>query len=289
VTSDLAPTVRGRLLKHLKKIVLAVLLVVVLLVVLAVLWINQLAKAGIEFAGTSALGVATTVDRVAIGILSGSCQLSGLQVANPPGFKSSHFLRLKEGTIDVALGSILKDTVEVPLLTLRGIEVNLVRENGPANFRTIVDNIARFEASRNQTDEPPPDEKSRKKFIFHEVVIEDVSVFIDLLPLGGKLTQLTVPIDEIRLTNVGSEGNNGETLARVTAIVVKALLDAIITKGENILPPELLSELREKIADLKPLKTLRANILERLSTEGRNGPLRTRRQERIRRRQEPSQ
>jgi hypothetical protein len=273
--------------KYIKRIVLGVVLALTVSVILAIVWIDWLAKAGIETAGTMALGVATTVDRVKIGILAGDFSMSGLQVANPSGFRSSHFLKLDDGAIDVSLGTLIQGTVEVPVLTLSGIHMNLVKESGQANFRTIIDNLAKFEATRN-TPDAPAEKGSRKKFIFREVLIRDVDVLIDLLPLGGKLTQLTVKIDELRLEDVGAEGNRGETLARVTATVVRALLDAVIEKGETILPPELLSELREKMGGLQPLKALRSIIKEPLLPGGGNGPIRTRLRERKSRRENTS-
>src|SRR5262249_22943044 len=132
----------------------------------------------------------------------------------------------------------------VPRLALRGIRMNLVRENRETNYRTIVDNIIQFEKNRKSG---PRDDEVHKKFIFREVLIEDVAVDINLLPLGGKLTQLTVNIEQLQLENVGSEGNNGETLARVTAVLVKAVLDAVIEKGESILDSETLGDLRERL------------------------------------------
>jgi uncharacterized protein involved in outer membrane biogenesis len=252
-------------MKRTKKIIAGVLLGLVLVMFLLVLWINRLAKVAVETAGTSALGVTTTVNGVDVGILTTSCTLSGLQVANPAGFKSDYFLKLSDGGIDVSVGSLIGDTVEVPRLALRGIKMNLVREHQQANYRTIIDNIARFQASR-QTAEV---DSSHKKFIFREVVIDDVEVKLDLLPLGGKLTELTVVIDQLQLENVGSEGNNGETLARVSAVVVRAVLDAVIEKGEDLVPPEVLGELRERLADVHPLEKLRTRIRDRAPPERR--------------------
>ena len=81
-------------------------------------WINWLVKAGIERAGTRALGVATTLDAVDIGIFHEQCDLSGLQIANPEGFTADYFLRLDGGTVDVSVGKLTHHTVEIPQLVL---------------------------------------------------------------------------------------------------------------------------------------------------------------------------
>ena len=253
------PSWPARFKKHRMRVLWTCVAVVVLagvLVVAAALSIDLLAKAGIERAGARALGVETTLDSIKIGILSGGCTLAGFQVANPPDFKSSYFLRLDEGSLDVSLGNLLNDVVEIDQLTLSGVHLNLVREAEKMNFRPIIENIRQLKAAREAGEEEAGEGKGRKKFIIHEVVIQDISVDVDLLPFGGKLTQLNVPIEEIRLQDVGSKESKGENLSRVTAILVRALLDAVLAKGENILPSEMLDELSQKLRDAKPLETL---------------------------------
>ena len=88
-----------KLIKRIKWIVGAFVVVVVVLVVVVFLWIDHLAKMGIEKGSTYALGVDTTVDSVDIGILAGRSELSGLTVSNPKGFQTSHFLSLGNGVL----------------------------------------------------------------------------------------------------------------------------------------------------------------------------------------------
>jgi len=238
---------------------------VVVVLVAAVLSIDLLAKLGVERAGTRALGVTTTLDAIKIGILSGDCKLTGFQVANPPGFESSYFLRLDQGGLELPFAKLMGDVVEIDQLTLSGVHLNLVREAEKLNFRTIVESIRQFEAARKSPEGEASDNRGRKRFIIHEVVIQDINVDVNLLPFGGKLGQLAVPIEEIRLQDVGSESSKGENLARITATVIRALLDAVLAKGDAILPPEMRQELTEKLSELKPLETLqkmRGNMRE---------------------------
>ena len=155
--------------RYSKRIVWACLAVVALIVALAVLaafWIDGLAKAGIEYAGTRALGVPTTLDGIKIGIVSSDCKLVGFQVANPPGFKSPYFLRLDQGTLEVSLGNLIKQTVEIDQLRLSGVHINLVRESDGANFRTIIENIRRFETGESTSEERAA-RQNRPKEVHH--------------------------------------------------------------------------------------------------------------------------
>lgn len=286
-TSSTSPAVPPRKRRWLKRMLVAGVGTLVILAVLAlvgILWIDHLAKAGIELAGTRALGVATTLDRLKLGLFSGNSTLGGLQLGNPPGYRSEYFLRLDDGALDLSLRNLLNETVEIDRLTLSGIHVNLVREKPGLNCRTIIDHIRKLQAG----DEAKAD--SGKKFVIHEVVLKDIRVNIDLLPIGGKLTQLDVPIPELILKNVGSEDARGENLTLITATVVRALLEAVIVKAEGMLPPEVVDELGQMLSELKPLETLRnirENIRERREERRENGegggllePLRRRREER---------
>ncbi len=255
-----------RLFRHWKKIAIGGVLSVVLLCALAIVWIDWLAKVAIETAGTSALGVSTTLDTLHLGLARGDCNLAGLKIANPEGFKAAEFIKLDEGAVDISLGTLMHETIEISQLTLTGVHVNLIKEAQRANYRVIVDNVARFESGRDKPQEEVR-EKHQKKFIIHDIMIRDVNVFVDLLPFGGELTELNIPIPELHLENVGTDTPKGETLAKVTATIVKALLNAVLAKGESLLPPEMLEDLRDRLADLHPLETLRAWRQERLSGE----------------------
>src|SRR5262249_46678556 len=95
-------------------------------------------------------------------------------------------------------------------------------------------------------------------YLVHSVLIRDVHVHMDLLPRGGKLTQFDVPIELLELKDVGAESSRGENLARIIATIVRALLEAVLDKGESILPAETLEELSGMLSELNPLETLRA-------------------------------
>ena len=117
-------------MKLARKIIVVGLVVVVLLVVGAFFWIDSIAKAGVETGGTYALGVDTTLDGMDVGVLSGGVEMSALNVANPTGFESPHFLHLGTGRVAVSLGSLTEDKVVVPEFTLSGLSLNLESKSG---------------------------------------------------------------------------------------------------------------------------------------------------------------
>ena len=227
---------------------LVILLVVAVVVVFVS--IDAIAKAAIERGATYALGVQTTLDSADIGILSGEFRMKGLEVANPEGFTSDTFFRLGEGFVAVSLSSLRQDTVELPMLALTGVQMNLEKKAGSSNFGVITDNLKRFESGNSGR--PGDSAKPGKNFIIREIVITDIDVTVDLLPIGGSLNRIEVPIQEVRLTDVG---NDGLTTAEMTALVIKAIMAAVVENAGD-LPADLVNDLSGALGNLVSLKDL---------------------------------
>lgn len=237
-------------MKKLVKLVAAVLLLLLVAVVGIFVYIDSIAKAAIERGATYALGVETTLGSADVGVLSGEFAMRGLEVDNPDGFDSDHFLRIERGDVEVNLASLWQDTVELPLLALRGVDMKLERTPAGANYQVILDNLKRFES--NQSKDPAPTDESERTFVVREVLISDVNVEVDLLPIGGQLNRVEVAIDEIRLTNLGSEG---VSMSQLTDVIIQAILAAVVQNATD-LPTDLINDLGGGLAGLTGLGDL---------------------------------
>jgi len=234
-------------MKKFVKLVAAVLLLLLVAVVGIFVYIDSIAKAAIERGATYALGVETTLGSADVGILSGEFAMRGLEVDNPDGFDGDHFLRIERGDVEVNLASLWQDTVELPLLALRGVDMKLERTPAGANYQVILDNLKRFES--NQSKAPAPSDESGRTFVIREVLISDVNVEVDLLPIGGQLNRVEVAIDEIRLTNLGSEG---VSMSQLTDVIIQAILAAVVQNATD-LPTDLINDLGGGLAGLTGL------------------------------------
>lgn len=223
--------------------------VVVALVLLlgAMLWVDRLAKAGVEYGATYALGVKTTLDSADVGIVRGSVAMDGLQVSNPQGFTQPDFLKLGHGGVEVSLASLRSDVVEVRKLELSGIVLNLEKNrDGQANYDAILANLKRFESTEPKPQEPA---KEGKKFIVRDLVIRDVTANVNVVGLVGNVQ---VKIPEIELKDVGSD-NQGAAMGQVVAVVTKAIMLAVVEKGGGIIPADVLNGLGQGLGGLKSL------------------------------------
>jgi hypothetical protein len=250
-------------MKWVLRIALALVLIVIIAVVVAFARIDQLAKAGVETGATYALGVDTTLNKMDVGVLSGSVEMDALNVSNPSGFTSPHFFRLNDGKVAVSLGTLMEEKVVLPELKLHGVSMNLERKGNRSNYQVILDNLKRFESSEKA---PPKESKEGKKFVIDKVSIKDVDVQVDLLPVGGELTRVPVKIEEIELQNVGSDSADGVMLADLTGILVEAILKAVVEKSGDLLPADMARELRSGLSQLEGLGATSMQVVGDVTT-----------------------
>jgi hypothetical protein len=234
------------------KIVLGVITAVVLLIVVglvvSLIMIDSVAKNGIESGGTYAMGVNTSLTSASIGLTSGKFGLAGLTVDNPQGFEGK-FLKLGEGNVEVGLGSLMQDTVIVPRFALSDVELDLKRNATGANYNVILNNLKKLESTDKAK---PAEDKPGKQFKIGEVLITNVVVHLDLIGGPSGVTNLNIPIHEIRLTNVGSDGS-GVNIAELSSILLQAIIAAAVEKGGSLIPADVMGDLQGSLKQLSGL------------------------------------
>lgn len=245
--------------KTAKKLIVGVILFVLVAFLAVGFFVDSLAKKGIEAGGTYAMGVPTSLTSADVGLLTGSLTISSLNIANPSGFKTDHFFAMDSGKIAVSLASLMRDTVEVPTLELSGLDLNLEKAEGKANYKVILENLGK--AEKGDGTATPEAQQPTKRFIVREIVIRDINVHADVLPVGGEATRVDVPIAEIRLANVGSDSNRAALVSDVIGQILKATLQAAIAKGGNLLPGDLTGELGDALNQLAPLGDMGIQVI----------------------------
>ena len=163
-----------------------------------ILYLDSIAKAALEYGGEAMMGVPTTVDDLSLRPVAGSVRVDGLTVGNPDGFETPHFMAINTSAGTFSLGNLFAEAVEVPLITIEGVDVYLEKNQRGANYEVILENMKRAE-------EQGPDEREEKgkEFLIREIVIRDIIARADVTLAGEKLTRVDVEIEEIRLENVG--------------------------------------------------------------------------------------
>ncbi len=230
-------------MKKLLTIVLILVMILVVAVLAGFFYIDVVAKTAVEKGGRFALGVPTSLETADVKPLGGAFRMNGLTVANPDGYDTSHFLALKDGDMAVALGTLMSDTVRLPHLKLSGIDMNMEKKDGKANYQVILDNLKKL-----TPEQPDP---NAKKFVIETVEISDIMVHVKMLGQN-----ISLPIDTITLKNVGEGGAGGVDLAELIGVVMKGVFAAITQVGGNLIPSEMLGDLTQGLAGLANLDKL---------------------------------
>lgn len=243
-------------MKRLVKLIVAVVLLLAIAAVAAFFYIDRIAKTAIERGGTWALGVDTGVEGADVGVFSGELSLSGVKIDNPEGYAADHFMELGKGEMAVSLGTLRQDVIVLPRLILSDLDVAMQRGAAGTNYGVILENLKRFEAT-----EPDPD---AKRYVIDELVISGINVRLDLFgaPGGAGLGGIDLPIDEIRLENVGSAGRErGVVMGELINIVVKAVMQVILNEGGALIPADLQTQLQDKLAQLQDLDSIGIDLV----------------------------
>jgi hypothetical protein len=179
-------------------------------------YLGSAAKAGIEFAGESALKTEVSVDSLSLSPLNGKTSIRGLSIANPAGFSEGPAILL--GAIEAEVDkSIFGDTVEIELLRLAQPQINYETKITSDNLRALLANLPSGDDGAASESAPA----STKKILLKRLEILGPQLAI-VTGLGS--TQVTLP--DIILTDIGGTGG-GASAAEAAEIVLRALISSI--------------------------------------------------------------
>ena len=212
---------------------------------LIILNLDIIIKKGIEKKGSKIFKASVELSDVNFSILSGSCELKGLTIGNPEGFKTDYAFHVDKFNINMDIKSILSDTIHIkniivdsPLIIVEGIagKNNLMQLHANAKSFNSVD-------AKKEKKEKTASQKQEKKIKIDYLKFQNAGI-----SLSTSFTQdktVTIPVIEIK--DIG--GENG--------IDISSALEEIIKVINNNTFPELFSseklkkEVQKKIDQIK--------------------------------------
>ncbi|MBN2020997.1 MAG: AsmA family protein [Sedimentisphaerales bacterium] len=221
-----------------KKIIVNFVLIplVVLLAVLVLVFFligNTLIKTGIEAAGSKTLGVPVTVKDIDLSILRGQVKIEGLVVKNPEGYANETLLELGQGTVKLNVGSLFSDTVKIELVELDGTKLTLEQKGLTNNLKEILNKLPK----EDKPEEKPAAEKEGKNLNITKLEITNTNVKVKLLPIPGKADTLSMNLDTITMTDLGTDKKL--KIGTLIAKVFGALAAGIAKQGVGLLPDDM--------------------------------------------------
>lgn len=221
--------------KSLKAVGVVLLVVLTLAAVMAIaidIFANYALKAGIEVAATKTLDVGVSVEEVDLSIMTGRLGISNLLINNPPGYQHDKLLELKDAQIEVNVKSLLGDVVNIRNIKLDGVDVVLEQRGVSSNnLQDVIKTISSGRKAKGKSG------KGGRKLHIDNLEISNITVKAKLLPVPGRADTITLKLDPIVMTNLGSD--NKLDMAELSGRILLAIAGGVANKGTGILPKEM--------------------------------------------------
>ena len=169
------------------------------------------------------------VDDVDLSILGGTVEIDGLIVKNLPGYAHEDLLKLGHGRVTAKLGSLLGDTVRIKEIKLDGIDLVIEQKALSNNLQDIIKAIPSGEPKAEEETKKPS-----KKLRIDNLEITNVTVKAKLLPVPGKADTVTLKLDPIQMTNLGSDDKLD--VAKLSGKILLAIATGVAEQGAGLLP-----------------------------------------------------
>jgi hypothetical protein len=232
-------------MKNTRKLVRIILLVIIVLVASVVVLIHLLGnialKAGIEAAASKTLSVGVSIDDMDFSILGGSVGFQNLVIDNPPGYQHDKLLEVGNARITVSIGSLLKDTVNIKEIMFDGVNVVIEQKGITSNLQDIIKALPKAEAEPEDATKKPA-----KKLHIDNLEITNVTVKAKLLPVPGKADTVTLKLNPIRMTDLGSD--NKMDVAKLSGKILLAIATGVVEQGAGKLPEGMTNDMKATLS-----------------------------------------
>jgi hypothetical protein len=214
--------------------------------------LDTIVKKVIEDVGTQVAGVKVSVGGVKISLAEGKGSISGLTVANPPGFSSDPAIRFGEISLALDTGSLTKNPVVVKDIAVASPFVGYEMGAGGSNIDAIQKNVKAFAARQGGGGAKAEPAKSAGKDEEKKLVIERLAITggqVKLAAGGVPGAEGTAKLGDIVLTNIGKDGG-GASAAQVAQKVMDALVAGALKSASSF--GNLLGNVGDKAKALVP-------------------------------------
>ena len=179
--------------------------------------VDVVAKSTIDREITEILGVDTQFSGVNLGVLKSSSSFTGITIANPPGFKADSILTVDRVDINVGLGTLMSNDIDIPEVILTGLTFDLEEVDDSINLEVIIKNIQKYVAEQPATATPT------------ELELEVIKVRnVRLIASGDVVTvaggHLDTTIKDFTVTNIGTKASTNGMSSQFISVLTHAVL-----------------------------------------------------------------
>ena len=196
-------------------------------------------KKVMEIYGPQVTGAPLAVEQVSFSLLRMRFEMKGLQLGNPPGFKTPSSVEVGRVLVKVRPLSgraseacrplsLLSDTIHVQQILVENPAITYEVGLGESNIGTILANVekysAEFEKKEKQPEKDKDKEKSGKKVIIDEVSVTGGQVRLSSTFLQGNA--LPLPLPPVTLHDLGQD-RGGINFVQATNDVLASVFNSV--------------------------------------------------------------
>lgn len=185
--------------------------------------IGSVAQRVTERLATDTLGVQVSMSALELSLQEKTATVSGLTIANPPGFEKPYAIRVE--TIKIVLSGISERLIEFKDIDVQGTTVNLEVKEGTTNLQTIKKNLKSTPASEQSQDQ--------MKVIIDRAAVRNAQLRPTVtLVTEQELSPVNAP--DILLTGIGRKEQGvlvQEAIAQVLGSVIRTLNETAGRQG----------------------------------------------------------
>jgi len=194
------------------------LLVVIIIAGVATLLssLDSLVKTAVETAGTKVAGVNVTLDKASVSASSGKGSLSGLDVANPTGFKTDKAFRLGKISVVIDTATVTSDPVIIKEIIITDPTVTYEAGASGSNIEAIQGNVEKF-IKANGGGGASSSSGEGPKLVIKQLYVRGGKINVSATFLGGKT--MTTPLPTIHITDIGKD-KGGASAGEIASLLI---------------------------------------------------------------------
>ena len=210
-----------------KKVMIGIAVVIIIIAGLLVAVLSHLGsiiKTGVNTYGPGITKTEVRLSDVDISLFSGRAEIRGFYLGNPGTFTQPKALGVESIYVDVDEKSLTSDPIIIEKIEVNSPDITYEKRGGTDNFQTILNNIKESTKAGKEPGEKTGEKGEGKKIIIRDVIIRDGKITLATSMLGGK--EITVPLPDIHLTNIGQKGE-GTSPAEAAQEIFAALYEKV--------------------------------------------------------------
>lgn len=188
--------------------------------------LNGFVKKQVETVGPRITRTSVSLDSAILSPFSGNGKLMGLIIGNPEGFTHSAALKAPGISISVDKKSLLSRTIVINEILISRPEIFLEGTLTGTNLMKLIGNIKDYGGSGQDR---KGDQNYPRKYIVKRVLITAPRLNVSASLLKANIGQ-TVPLSDISLNDVGSDGS-GISAAELSVQIMVPLLTNALREG----------------------------------------------------------